>query len=102
MLLTDARKNEILKAKWEDVDWENKRLRSPREVRGELRFIELPEEAITLLEGLKRDSDGDWIFPGRKLNQPITDIYQYWNRLRNELGVLQMKMEDLRYNTTGA
>lgn len=29
-----------------------------------------------------------------KVNKPITDIYRYWNKLRNEVGVEKVKMKE--------
>jgi len=71
IILTDARMNEIVKAKWEDVDRENKTLRSTRGPKDSHIFIELPEEAMEILKELKAAAKNDWIFPGRKPDSPV-------------------------------
>lgn len=98
LILTDARKNEFLLAKWEDIDWDKKRLRSPRNTRGQQRMIELPEEAVEILKEIKATSESNWIFSGRKDGQPISSLTPFWFKFREEMGVTQMRIDDLRYN----
>ena len=100
LILTDARKNEILKAKWSDVDWENKKLRSPRNTRGMTRFIDLPQEAVELLSEMKMNSRSEWIFQGRNSEEPLTCINYFWYGFREEMGVPQMMIDDLRHNNS--
>lgn len=98
IILTGARKGEILRARWDDVDWANKKLRSVRDMHGELRWIELPDAAIEILRELHEQKVSEWIFPGRTPDKPLSDIFRYWDRFRNELGIPQMKIEDLRFS----
>lgn len=98
MILTDARKSEFLCAKWTDVDWDKKQLRSPRDTPGKQRMIDLPDEAIAILKGLKEESSSAWIFPGRDVEQHLSSLNPFWHKFRREMGVLQMKIDDFRYN----
>lgn len=97
LIMTGARKGEILEAKWSDVDLEKKELRSPRGVRGPQRYIHLSDEACAILSGLKASSQSEWIFPGRKPDKPCHELFPFWDKMRKAAGLPGMKIEDLRY-----
>lgn len=98
IMATGARKREILDARWEDVDMVNRRLRVTQLCSASPRYISLNDEAVDILMSISRHSKSEWVFPGRRGDKPLTDIYQFWNRLRKETGMPQMKIEDLRHN----
>lgn len=97
LLLTGARKSEILKARWEDLDLENRVLTVPVSKSGKPRYIYLSEEAVDVFRQINRMDGGDWIFPGRNLEKPVSDIYQFWNRTRCHLGLKDVRIHDLRH-----
>ena len=98
LIMTGARKKEILRAKWDDVDWETRKLRSPREVPGQQRYIDLSDDACAILNELKASSQSEWIFPGRNPDKPFYEIFPFWDKVRKAVGLAGMKIEDLRYN----
>jgi len=98
LILTGARKREILDARWEDIDLGNKRLRVTSLCSNNPRYIALNNEAMEILMSIyeKKNNESGWVFSGRKEGKPLSDIYAFWNVLRNELGLDKVKINDLR------
>lgn len=98
LLLTGAKKGEILEARWENVSFERNTLAIGNATHGGQRHIILSEAAASLLKRMSRTRTGPWLFPGRSPGKHISDIYLYWNSLRNELGLANMRIQDLRHS----
>lgn len=98
LLLTGARKSEILKARWEELDCERGILTVPLSKSGKPRYIFLSREAVRIFEGIERTEMCEWIFPGRKAQKPVSDIYQFWNSIRCKLGMRDVRLHDLRHS----
>lgn len=76
LLLTGARKSEILKAKWEYVRSDLRLLIVPLSKSGKPRHIPLSDEAIAVIGSLPRRSGCPWLFPGHGAGvKPLSDIY---------------------------
>lgn len=97
LLLTGARKSEILKARWEHVHLEQRLLVVPLSKSGKPRHILLSDEAARIIRAIPRRDGSPWLFPGRKWNKPISDVYGFWNRIRRELGLSRVRIHDLRH-----
>lgn len=97
LLLTGARKSEILQARWEHVHLERHLLTVPLSKSGRPRQIALSSEAATLIASLERRAGSPWLFPGRRPDKPLSDVYLFWNRLRQELGFEDLRVHDLRH-----
>lgn len=97
LLLTGARKNEILKAKWEDIDFNLHFLIVPLSKSGNPRHIVLSDEAIRLIRSIPRKKESPYLFPSTTKNKPLSDIYIFWNRLRKQLGLENVRIHDLRH-----
>ena len=97
LILTGARKNEILKARWENIDFEHGILLVPLSKSGKSREIVLSAEAMRLIGELKSFNDSPWLFPGRG-GKCLSDIYIFWNELRKRLNLPGMRIHDLRHS----
>lgn len=97
LLLTGARKSEILKARWEHLDCERRVLTVPVSKSGKTRHIFLSERAVKVFSAIPRD-ESVWIFPGRNPEKPISDIYHFWNKTRLLLGLGDVRLHDLRHS----
>lgn len=95
-LLTGARKSELLKAKWEDVDWERKELRIPETKSGRIHYIPLSEPACTLLQNISRIENNPYILPGHVKGCALVNISKPWDRVRKEAGLQNVRLHDLR------
>lgn len=97
LLLTGARKNEILHARWENLFLHEGVLLVPRIGTPPYRTIWLSEEVREIFRTILRRKDSPWIFPGRDIAKPISDIFLFWKELRTELGLETLCIRDLRY-----
>ncbi|MBD5642114.1 MAG: site-specific integrase [Desulfovibrio sp.] len=98
ILFTGARKNEILKARWENVKLEERILVVPLSKSGKARNLILSGRALDLLRNLPRLPDSPWLFPGRDPRKPLRDIYVFWNSIRTEVGLQDVRVHDLRHS----
>lgn len=97
LLLTGARKSEILKARWENVRPDLRLLIVPLSKSGKPRHILLSDAALEVLRAMPRTSGNPWLFPGHAPGKPLSDLYLFWNRLRRELGLADVRIHDLRH-----
>lgn len=97
LLLTGARKSEILKARWENIRLDLRLLIVPLSKSGKPRHISLSDEAIKVIRAIPRQPGCPWLFPGHAPGKPLSDIYVFWNRLRQELGLADVRIHDLRH-----
>lgn len=97
LLLTGARKSEILKARWEDVRTDLRMLTVPLSKSGKPRHIPLSDGAVELIKSIPRNPGCPWLFPGHAPGKPLSDIYVFWNKLRRGLGLADVRVHDLRH-----
>ncbi len=97
LLLTGARKSEILTARWENLFLEENLLLAPRTGAATWRRIWLSPEAVEIFRAIPRQEGSPWIFPGRDMAKPVSDIFLFWKELRAELGLEDLSIRDLRY-----
>jgi integrase len=70
LLLTGARRNEITRARWDYLNWESQTLLVPVSKSGRPRMIALCRSAMSLLEGLRRCAESEYIFPSPITGRP--------------------------------
>ena len=97
LLLTGARKSEILKARWENIRLDQRLLTVPLSKSGRPRHIPLSDAALEVLRAMPRSSGNPWLFPGHAPGKPLSDLYLFWNKLRRELGLTDVRIHDLRH-----
>lgn len=97
LLLTGARKSEILRARWENVHLDQRLLVVPLSKSGRPRRIPLSQEAVAVIRAVRRKPGLPWLFPGRAAERPLSDLYVFWNRLRRRLGLADVRVHDLRH-----
>ena len=95
-LLTGARKSEVLKARWEDVDFERRELCLPETKAGRVHYVPLSEPAMTLLADMPRLAGNPYILPGLKQGAHLVNINKSWRRIRQAAGVEDVRLHDLR------
>ena len=64
---------------------------------GKPRHIPLSDEAIAVIRAIPRQPGNPWLFPGRAPGKPLSDLYLFWNKLRRELGLADVRIHDLRH-----
>ena len=96
LLLTGCRKREILDAKWDQVDFENKTLKIVKGKTGS-RFVPLGDEALAMLRSIPRFDGCPYIVPNLKTMKPHGSIYTSWNQARRRAGLADLRVHDLRH-----
>lgn len=101
LLLTGARRNEVLAATWEMFDLEMGVWSKPSAHTKQKRAHRVPLSgpAVELLKAMKEKADQDqpFLFPGGKKGQPITDIKKSWASICLKAGIKDCRLHDLRH-----
>ncbi len=98
LLFTGARKNEILSARWENVDLERRLLTVPLSKSGKVRHIPLSDEAVKIFQKIPREINCPWVFPGSVEGSHIRSVFTLWDHLRVRLGLHDVRLHDLRHS----
>ena len=98
LLLTGARKREVLDARWEDFDFERNSWRIHTTKLGCARHIPLSDGAITLLQSVPRFANCPWAFPNPQTKLPFTSIFFAWDSARKAAGLGDVRIHDLRHS----
>jgi integrase len=100
LILTGARKGEVLKAEWPQIDFERGVWTKPSAHTKQKRteHVPLSAAALTLLQGMReRDPAGRYLFPGDKPGQPLQDIKRFWAQICRETELEGVRIHDLRH-----
>ncbi|MGM0984694.1 MAG: tyrosine-type recombinase/integrase [Pseudomonadota bacterium] len=98
LLLTGARRGEVLKARWEEINWAQRRWRIPLPKSGEARHVPLSDEALQLLAKRREVTDSEWVFANPKTGEPFQTIYNSWDAARKRAGLPDLRLHDLRHS----
>ena len=96
LAFTGARKGEILSLRWEWVDFENKTLNLPDSKTGE-KSVYLNAPALEVLSQLPRMEGNPFVIIGDKPGKHLVNIQKPWSRIRNEAGLPELRLHDLRH-----
>jgi len=107
LLVTGARKREVLDARWEDMDFLNEVWRIPTSKSGQARHIPLTDPVLRVLELAKEQLSGlmgaaqaakcPWIFANPKTCKPFVSIFFAWKSARKKAGIPDVRIHDLRH-----
>ena len=81
LILTGARKREVLDARWEDFDLERRQWRIPTTKSGRPRHVPLSDGVLQMLTSLPHHEKG-WIFANPKTGKPFVSVFISWNTAR--------------------
>ncbi|MEM6797801.1 MAG: site-specific integrase, partial [Acidobacteriota bacterium] len=96
LILTGCRSAEILKLKWEEVDFERRCLHLPDSKTGK-RTILLNGPALEILDGLKPVTGNPWVVPGERPGTRRRSLQAMWERIRKEAELSDVRIHDLRH-----
>lgn len=98
LLLTGARKRELLDARWEDVDLARRAWFIPTSKTGKSRYVPLSTVAVEVIEQLPRFDNCPWLLPNPASRRPYTDIKHPWETARAAAGLHDLHIHDLRHS----
>ncbi len=99
LLSTGCRLNEVLSAKWTDVNLEKCifTIRATNSKSRKLRGVPLNESAIEILKQLDTQGKFEYLFINRLTGMPYCNIHKVWQRLREKAGLKHLRLHDLRH-----
>jgi len=98
LILTGARKREVLDAKWEDFDFNRLIWRIPISKSGKARHVPLSDGALNILSTMPRDMKCEWTFPNPDTKKPFVSIFCAWDTARESVGLGDVRVHDLRHS----
>lgn len=97
LIFTGARKGEIEKLKWREVDVQNGLLSLEDSKTGQ-KTIRLNPPARQLLTNLERIDDCQFVFPSVRGNGHYTGTSKVWREVRRRAGYDDLRLHDLRHS----
>jgi integrase len=101
LILTGARKNEVLSATWDQFDLERCVWAKPSAHTKQKRTEHIPLAglALELLSSWKtRQGEASrYLFPNKRTGQPLTDIKKFWANVCQQAGLAEVRLHDLRH-----
>ncbi len=97
LLLTGARRNEILSLEWRDVNFERQCLRL-RDSKTREKVIFLNAPALAILQGLPRIGDNPHVIVGNESGSYLKGLDKIWTNVRTRAGLTDVRIHDLRHS----
>jgi|TARA_R100000049_G_C1955392_1_gene108939 integrase len=98
LMLTGARKGELLKAKWKHIDFAQRSWLIPDSKTGKARRIPLSSAAMAVLGDLPRFEGCDWLVPNPRTKRPYSGLKRPWATARKKAGLTDLRIHDLRHS----
>ncbi len=97
LLSTGCRVNEVLSAKWSDVDLDKGIfvVRASNSKSKRLRAVPLNSSALEILRQLEKQQE--YLFMNQLTGKPYVTISKVWVRLRKKAGLPHLRLHDLRH-----
>ena len=96
LILTGCRSAEILKLRWQDVDFERRCLHLPDSKTGK-RDVLLNTAALEILADIDRDKSNPYVIVGNRPKTHRSTLQGLWDRIRVEAGIEDVRIHDLRH-----
>jgi integrase len=97
LILTGARKNEVLQAQWQDFNLITSVWRIPISKSGKARHVPISDGVRLLLSTIPRVDDCPWTFANPKTGKPLVSFFSSWNKVRKAVGLADVRIHDLRH-----
>ena len=98
LILTGARKRELLDARHEEFDLERRIWRIPMSKSGKARFVPLSETVLQILGQVPRYENCPYVVPNPKTKLPFVSIFGAWDTARRAAAMPELRVHDLRHS----
>lgn len=102
LLLTGARKSELLNAMWQDVDPGRRLWFVPETKSGKGRHVPLSEAALAIISQLPRLTDCPYLLPNLETGRPFVSVKKAFQTARSAAGLSDVRLHDLRHSCASA
>ncbi|MEM7585396.1 MAG: site-specific integrase [Acidobacteriota bacterium] len=96
LILSGCRSAEILKLRWEDVDFERRCLHLPDSKTGK-RTVLLNTAALEILADLERVDGNPYVIPGAKPGSHRSSLQNLWPKVCRHAGIENVRVHDLHH-----
>lgn len=98
LLMTGARLREVLHATWDQFDLDKGQWVKPSHHTKTkiVHQVRLADSVVALLRTMERDRLSAYLFPGRTLCAPRTDLKRPWRVIQQDAGLVGYRLHDLR------
>ncbi len=97
LILTGARKTEVLTAKWQYIDLVNKLWTIPLTKSGKVRRVPITPQLETVIQSIPRRNT-EYIFPSLLTNKPMKNFEFHWYKIRTAALLEDVRIHDLRHS----
>ncbi len=99
LLLTGSRRNEVLKATWDQFDLEKELWTKPAHTTKQKKMEHLPLSAqvIEILKGMKLAAQSHFLFPGLAPGKPLQEVTKSWASITKSANLSNVRIHDLRH-----
>lgn len=98
LLLTGARRGEVLNARWQEFDREKRMWRIPVTKNGRPRTVPLSDGVLAILDAVPRVADCAFVFANPETLRPYVTIHKAWDAVRTAAGLSDVRLHDLRHS----
>lgn len=98
LLMTGARKREVLDARWEDFDYETRQWKIPFTKGGKPRYVPMSDGVLGILDAVPRIEGSPYVFPNPDTKKPFVTIHYTWDTARKKAGLQDVRLHDLRHS----
>jgi integrase len=96
LLLSGARRDEVLNLRWSEVNVERACLSLPDSKTG-AKQIPLGPPALAVLADAPRLEGNPYVIPGRRIGGRLVGLHRPWARIRERAGLGDLRLHDLRH-----
>lgn len=99
LILTGARKGEVLHATWDQFNLQKGVWTKPSHLTKQNKEEHLPLsiEAIEILETMKSQASSPFLFPGKVEGKSIQEVKRAWDTIRKKAGFPDLRIHDFRH-----
>ena len=98
LLLTGARKSELLVAEWRHIDLERRAWLIPDSKTGKARHVPLSSEAVRVINSLPRLPNCPFMLANPRTKKPFTDLKHPFDTARRKALISDLHIHDLRHS----
>ena len=98
LVLTGARKREVLDCKWQDFDLQRMSWTIPVTKAGKPRHVPISDAVVRVLNEVPKSTQVEYVFANPKTGKPFKSIFYSWNSARTQAGLADVRIHDLRHS----
>lgn len=98
LILTGARKSEVLHAKWSEFNFEHRIWRIGMSKSGRARHVPMSDGLIKLLNLVPRHQNSEFLFVNPETGKRVVNFFSAWNTARTRAALADVRIHDLRHS----